>query len=236
MRYDGQDLSHLFKVESVERSILPSVEVSTKSVGGRDGSVFGSTTLSALELAVNVRMIAPRVTGLEERRMAFEKLRRLTAAALYRDHLCELVLDDAPDVYYMAVLTDDTDIERFAETGGATLTFLCPDPIAHGRLVRKSAKGGGRTGARVGGTAKTAPVVYVQCNGQPATVLFDGETFRTTQSVSGELAIDAVSHICDSNGSTVPVNIEDDYPTWEPGLHYVECPLPYEVVWEERWL
>lgn len=236
MRYDGQDLSHLFKVESVGRSVLPPVEVNQTTIGGRDGSVFGSTALGALEIEVRVRLIAPRAVGIEAQRQSFDALRRRVAVSLYRDHLCELVLDDAPDVYYMAVLSGDTDIERFAETGGATLTFLCPESIAHGHTFTRKAHNGGTQRVNVGGSYPTAPVLTCACNGSPVSATFDGKPFRTVRAASGTLVVDAVSHTCEVDGSPVPVNIEDDYPSWEPGIHEVSCSLPYEVVWEERWL
>lgn len=46
--------------------------------------------------------------------------------------LRQLVLDDVPDRYFMARLSEAVDCERLLRTAGAfTLTFICPDPYAY---------------------------------------------------------------------------------------------------------
>lgn len=239
MIYDGFDLSSLLVVETpIERSILPPVDVGSETFGGRMGSVWRSSSLGALELGVRVRLIA-RPGNVREARLNFEDLRRRVAYRLWKPTPRRLVVDDAPDVWYLASLTGDTDLERLAHTGGATLTFLCPDPRAHGRSWELSAPSGGSLSARVGGNAQTAPVVTIDAEGSSVVVYFDGTPFRLNGTVpgAGAITIDAVSHAATKDGEPVGVNIEDDYPDWAPAtIHTVECEEPFTLTWEERWL
>lgn len=239
MIYDGFDLSSLLVVETpIERSILPPVDVGSESFGGRMGAVWRSSSLGALELGVNVRLIA-RPGGVREARLNFEDLRRHVAYRLWRPTPRRLVVDDAPDVWYLAALTGDTDLERLAHTGGARLSFLCPDPRAHGRSWELPAPSGGSLSARVGGNAPTAPVLTIDMDGSSTVVYFDGVPFRLNGTVpgAGAVTLDAVGHSTTKAGEAVGVNIEDDYPEWEPATtHTVECEHPFTLTWEERWL
>ena len=48
--------------------------------------------------------------------------------------LKQLVLDDVPDRYFMARLSDTVDCERLLRAAGSfTLRFLCPDPDVYKR-------------------------------------------------------------------------------------------------------
>lgn len=239
MIYDGFDLSSLLVVETpIERSILPPVDVRSETFGGRMGSVWRSSSLGPLELGVKVRIIA-RPGGAREARLNFEELRRRVAYRLCKPTPRRLVVDDAPDVWYLASLTGDTDLERIAHTGGATLTFLSPDPRAHGRELTLSSPSGGALSARVGGNAATAPVVTIDMEGSSTVVYFDGEPLRLNGTVpgDGEVTVDAVEHRVTKAGEPVGVNINDDYPEWEPAMiHTVECDEPFTLTWEERWL
>lgn len=239
MIFDGYDLSPILKVETpIERSILPPVDVGSESFGGRMGSVWRSSSLGALELGVNVRLIA-RPGPTREARLSFEDLRRRVAYRLWKPTPRRLVVDDAPDVWYLATLSGDSSLERLAHTGGARLTFLCPDPRAHGRTHELYSPTGGSVAVRVGGTAATAPVVTIDMDGSSVVVTFDGAPFRLNGTVpgAGAVTIDAEAHSTTKAGEPVCVNISDDYPEWSPGTtHTVECSEPFKVSWEERWL
>ena len=232
MIWDGNDLSHLFKVElPITRSIIPEIEASTTQVGGRAGSVFGSVHLGALELGVPIRLIAP-----SKHMVDFERLRRKVAGALYRDRMCKLVLDDAPDVWYWAVLQGSNELDMFAETGGTELQFLCPEPYAHGRKTTRVSNGGSIS-VNVGGNYKTAPVVKVYSGGTTVSVNFDGALFQTDGNAAQYAEVDAVNHmVTDADGTPVQIEITSDWPIWEPGVHTVRCQKRFEVTWEELWL
>lgn len=238
MIYDGYDFSALMKVETpVGRSLLAEVQVETEAMG-RDGEIYKSASLTSLKLDVPVRIITP-AHDVDGQRVAFEDVRRLIAGKLWRKTPCELVLDDAPDLTYMAVLQGSTDLERFVYTGGTTLSFLSPKPYGLGReKVERSADG--TAWCTVSGNTSTFPVVEVESQTSDFTIYFDRVPFVLGGTLSGAdpVIIDATedARSCTKGGAAVRVAITSDYPEWEPGRHQVSCDHPFTVAWRERWL
>lgn len=236
MIFDGHDLSHILKVESIERGLLPGVSVSSTEVGGMDGSAFGSASFDALEITVHARFFAP-VSGTVQRRAAIESKRRELAGILGKRGLCKLVLDDAPDVWRWAVLTGETPLEVSTHAAGVALTFLCPDPVAYGAKRTKRKPAGGKMLLDVGGNSPAAPVVSFESAGGPSTVTFDGVPFKVMgTSIGAAVVVDAAEHVAYADGVPVAVAIESDYPELAPGRHEIECSQPFEVEWVERWI
>lgn len=237
MIFDGFDFSHMMKVENVERSLVPDMTVSSEAVGS-PGEVFKSTSMGARTLKVDVRIIAP-ARDLDGQKMSFEMTRRVIAARLARTTLCDLVLDDAPDVRWRAVLNGSTDLDRFLWTGGTTLEFYSPTPWAFGKTRTKDSPGG-EVGCNVLGNVATAPVVTVHADASDFTVYFDEVPFALGGNVtsSSPVVIDAANNprTTTKGGAVVKVGIECDYPEWTPGMHTVSCDHPFTVEWEERWI
>lgn len=235
MIYDGYDFSRVLKVEYVHRPLMPGVSTESQGSSGT-GESFGGASLDPETIDVDVRLIAG-FRDPDGRKIGFERLRESVAGKLWKGKLCKLVLDDAPHLWNWAVVQGNTDLERFLHTGGTTITWYFPDPVWHG-VERRLSSAGGTVWCNVVGNHATAPVVEVETQGSAATVLFDGATFRAEGNVSSAdpLTIDAVEKDCYKGDSYVKVNIFDSYPAWEPGMHKVECDLPFTVRWDERWM
>ena len=236
MIYDGYDFSQLMKVEAVHRSLLPELSVETATIPGRDGSVFRSTSLGSLVLSVDVRLMTP-VSGIENQKAAFESLRREVAGRLLKASPCDLVVDDAPDLTYMASLRGSTDLDRFLYTGGTTLEFLCMDPWGRGRSVSRSflPSDGSSDGLTV--NVGTAPVVVLKTSDSNASVDFDGASFNVfAMAGSGDIVVDCEKKKASQGLLPVTVDINSEWPSWSPGVHSVSAPCEFVVSWSERWL
>lgn len=229
MIFNGYDFGHLLTVERIRRPLMPRINGDTVSIGG-DGSRTASVTLDSMEIEVEVRII-------ERSQVDFEKARREIAGRLWGRTPRKLVLHDAPDLYYMAYLVDDTDIDKLLHTGGITLRFHCDDPVAYGTEQVRVCDGG-KVWCNVGGTFATAPIVEVSTNASDAVVYCDGEPMTALGSLTGDdpLVFDCVSHVIAKGGRTVKMSVHDDFAEWEPGAHAVECDFPFTVRWVERWL
>lgn len=234
MIYDGFDFSKLLRVESIDRPLMPRVDVDSESIDGADGERVNSVTLKAMTVDVKVRLVRP----FEDmgRRQGLEGMRRLLSGRLLRREPRKLTLDDAPDTYLMAVLSGDTDLDRIVTTHTATLSWYCADPVSYGREGRRSATG--RARVNVGGSYPTAPVVSVDVPGSTYTVTVDGKTMRALGTTEGDapLVFDCAAHLVSKGGTPVKLDVRDDFATWEPGIHVVECADPFTVTWRERWL
>lgn len=229
MIFGGYDFSHLLVVEKIDRPLMPRISNDTVSVNG-DGCRTASITLQPMEIEVGVRII-------EKDRAGYEKARREIAGRLFGREPRKLVLHDAPDLYCMAYLTDDTSVEKLLNTGGVTLRFHCDDPVSYGmEQVRYSE--GGTVWCNVGGNFATAPVIEVTTEASDAVVYCDGEPMTALGTLTGEqpLTFDCVAHEVTKGDAAVKLSVYDDFAKWEPGTHAVECELPFSVRWVERWL
>lgn len=241
MKYDGFDFRPFLRVEDINRPLISEISTQTETYAGREGSVFGSSSRAEKIIEVTVRLIRPYndTFSLND---GFEKARRQLAGRLYRTEPCKLWLHDAPDVYEMAIMSGQSEIEKLVYTRVSTLTFLCPSPSSYG-VLRTENSTGGKVICRVDGNDVTEPLVAVSSTG-PFTVKFDGADFEVTQSVTGEVFIDARRYddeptghrVFTSDMQTVAYSIYSDFPVWTPGVHTVECSRPFAVSWRERWL
>lgn len=246
MIYDGYDFSDLLVVERVERSLLPGLTVNTSNVPGKDGTSFRSVTVDALTINVDVRIIAP-ADGAANQKLRFELARREIAGHLLKRRPCELVVDDAPDLVYTASLTGSTDLERFVYTGGTTLEFSCVEPCGVGRTVKRSASPSQESDAsdvdqafvraNVGGNYPTAPIVTFNGSQSMYQASFDGAMFAVyCMAGQGELVVDCHRKKAYQGSYAATVDINCEWPSWEPGVHTVQSDDAFAVEWSERWV
>lgn len=242
MIYDGFDLRPLLQVEDINRPIAADVSISSENFGAMHGSLFMSAARDQKIIEVTVRLIRPyeETLGLNG---GFEEARRQLGARLYRTEPCRLWLHDAPDIYDMAIMADQSAIDKFVYSRTSTLTFVCPSPSSFGELITKDCPEGGSVSCLVEGNDVTEPVVVVDAQG-PFTIKFDDADFEVTGAQAGLVYIDAANRrdsesghrVFDESGTTIPYSIFSDFPVWRPGIHVVECEYPFSVSWRERWL
>lgn len=185
MIFNGVDFKEFLKVEEVRRSILPPMVVDSHEVPGMHGSKPKRVTLGDGMIEVDIRLIKGSRSEVQA------KVREL-AYRLYTEEPARLYLPDEPDKYNMATLSGDTNLEKWLYTGGATLVFVCNDPIAYGESKEHSISDS--TTLLVGGTYKTKPkVTYIfteSCNYVELRNLTSGKYVRVNHEfVSGDILI-----------------------------------------------
>lgn len=232
--YDGYDFHHLLHVEQIKRPLMAETINSLEDNNGGDGQFYMGNRLGAKTIEVDVRMLAP-VTGFRNQRHKLETIRRNLTAALRRREPCKLVLEDAPDLYEMAVLDGAVDLEKLWYSKSTTLSWLCPSPASYGQTRFKQSNGG-VVHTRVVGTYPASPILTIQAD-KPFSVRFDDAYFPILE-VKGKnpVILDTLHHTVTQDGEPLFYSVLADFPAWDPGDHSIACEFPYEVEWVERWL
>ena len=129
MIYNGIDLEQFFKILKINKSVLPTIENILKEVPGKPGAIVARTKLRPVQISVEVEVKGPSKEGLNT-------IIRELAGMLYTEGTRQLRLPSELDKYYMAKLEGDTALEEILNYGRTVLRFICPDPVAYGKLVR----------------------------------------------------------------------------------------------------
>lgn len=124
MIYNGFDFSPYFVDEDIREPILPSMKHDVREVPGADGGVFGGITFGTRSIEVDIRII-------RENRQALNELLPFIAAKLNGSKPSRLYTRLHSGEYYMAMLSDIGDIEKWYGTGSTTLTFTAYDPARY---------------------------------------------------------------------------------------------------------
>ena len=101
--YAGKPLHDYMDILSIDRTILPSRENSSKSIAGTHGSYYMSYKYGEKHVKLSCAITA------QSKEEYVEKLRDL-AFLLDVKSPKQLILGDSPDTYLLAVLNGDTDI------------------------------------------------------------------------------------------------------------------------------
>lgn len=162
----------------------------------------------------------------------------------------QLVLDDVPDRYFSARLSETVDCERLLRAAGSfSLRFLCPDPYAYAlddESFILSAEGSHTVERTVGNTA-SEPVYLLQAEipsgaSSYISIITDGEELRIIGPLAaGEvLVIDTgmvTAKVTDSAGNTLrnglPCLQELNFPMLRRGVNTVEVSAAGGAVFTE---
>lgn len=128
----------------------------------------------------------------------------------------QLILDDVPDRYFMARLSEAVDCERLLRSAGQfTLSFICPDPYAYALTDETYifSETGTHMAVRHTGNTDSYPVYAVKGSipsgrGSYVSITTNGEELRVTGPLSaGEtLLVDSTlvtAKVVDSSGNTL---------------------------------
>ena len=161
--------------------------------------------------------------------------------------LKQLILDDVPDRYFMARLSDTVDCERLLRAAGSfTLRFLCPDPYGYAlddETFTLSQAGEHEVEREIGNT-DSEPVYSLQGTISSGAVVLttNGENLRVVGPLAaGEvLVIDTgmvTAKVTDSAGNTLrnglPCLEELNFPVLRRGVNKVEIAVEGSAVFTE---
>ena len=131
--YAGKPLHDYMDILSIDRTILPSRENSSKSIAGTHGSYYMSYKYGEKHVKLSCAITA------QSKEEYVEKLRDL-AFLLDVKSPKQLILGDSPDTYLLAVLNGDTDIDKIRFNGQFELDFICHNPYEYSRKLKTTEK------------------------------------------------------------------------------------------------
>ena len=129
MIYNDIDLEQYIKVLKISKSVLPTMENILKEIPGKPGAIVARTKLKPIQISVEVEV---KGSSKEDLNTIIRELARI----LYTEDARQLQLPNELDKYYMAKLEGDTALEEILNYGRTVLRFICPDPVAYGKLVK----------------------------------------------------------------------------------------------------
>lgn len=148
--FKGISSTNYFDVGRIQRSLLPPITRNTQQIPGRPGEIPISTQLGMRKFTVPIRVKKDKIEDLDT-------AIRTISGWLYSDTPQEFILAKEPNLYYMAYLEGETDLEEIVTVGKGTLNFIAPDPIAFDRTETLLPLVSEVNQLSIVGTAKTFP-------------------------------------------------------------------------------
>lgn len=167
MNFNGFTVSQLFGITDVDIKVLPDVEVTSKKIPSRHGTIFQGATIGEREITVSIYLIKEYIHQFTEEGIptasVYQNFIRSIVFYLQTDEPKPLIFSDEPDRYYNAICTS-IDIQRLFKLGTGTITFICNDPYLYATDEKIFFKGGnGKFLIDNCGTAPTYPRVTINC-------------------------------------------------------------------------
>lgn len=193
--YNGEySGNHGLIVLDVKTSILPPIATQTVDIPGMPGTDYIRSVYGVRKLDVKVGYHGANLAD-------FRSKMREWAGWLKPGKLEQLIFDDEPDKYYMAVLDGSTDLSQIVAYGDGTLSFICPDPFAYAvnsQIVLWDAPYQGTTTLTNNGTEECGVKITIEASSganMDMTAAGIGSTnYGTASSTSGvEITIGGVS-------------------------------------------
>lgn len=129
MIYNDINFEEYVVVEQIKRSMLPSRTIITKQTSGIKSN-FLRVEYGVSQIMVDVRII-------QKTREDVQNIYDILSRLLALDQPASLILRDKPGRYNLAILSGDTELTNFLETGFVQLTFECPDPHSYNQTLCK---------------------------------------------------------------------------------------------------
>lgn len=238
--FNGNDLSSLVMCR-MGRPIMPPVNVSTQSVGGRHGEHFRRARLEPYDIPVEIWVRS------EDRRDVAD-LRHELAALLWTDEPAPLYLPDDPNRYHLAVVSGETSLGAITkELPYTTINFRVCDPIAFGAERTDTLANNTAKTLRAGGTWQTLPIVRSTLAGGTwrITNQTTGKYVEVNEDSYGAVPAAGASLVCDMeqerltiNGYTAGVAITSEFfaISGDADVLVTGASGNTTIEWRERWL
>lgn len=244
--YNGKSFLDVVKVLDIRRSILPPQTLSTKSIEGRDGSIFYRKSSDSLEIEIDLIIVGDSPENLRANIRQF-------ATIIDAPEPKPLILPDEPDKYINAIISGDTGLETLYRAGQGTITMFAPDPYfyAINDDIFENTETGRYSFSRKGNTV-SFPDIEIEgsnLNGEITVETdFSEMTFDGELNVGETLVLDSellTAKVVETDGnvrSAIPYLDKLDFPVLQPGTNHISITTKgdasldnYRVKSNSRW-
>lgn len=232
----NEDLPIDVEVIGWKRSLLPESRDELVYVDNIHGSKLKSKPLGNRIIEINFRAYFDNE---KERLNTVEHL----AKWLYSEGFMKLVLSDEPDVYYLAKVLDDSDLEPQLFTAEFTITFTC-QPLKYGEQKTITAEDSS-VEFNVDSTYYTAPFIrfITESDENELTVTINGEeiSYEDEEKIesNSEVTVDVKEKEFRVNGELKVLEIEGYFTYLENGNNKISINKPVRdltIDWQELYL
>jgi predicted phage tail component-like protein len=194
------------KVKNYKKSILPPISVISYDLPNKAGKYFMKNKLDQRSIEIEVYFSGASESDYET------KVRNL-ASWLYTTSPKQLILSEEPDKYYMAILSEETELEQIYIHGIATLRFECLTPFAYSTTQDTVNWATGTSSITInnGGTAETYPTISFTA--WDTSALFTNTTVGKKIELQGLTTGQTVVINCDTGVVTVNGTANNSYLT-----------------------
>lgn len=222
---------------SKNRTLLPATSDEYADIPGRDGSILFPGSMKDRNLEVEFSTSTKTLPELRQ-------LARQIAAWLYSTRTAALIFDDEPDLYYMAKVANQLDLEQTVAMGRFSVQFRC-EPLAYSIAAdtwEQAATAGATYTINNGGTYEALPVITItagtQITGFVLTVEDKTLTYTGTLTAGQSLIIDCSKYQATKAGVNAMGDVSGDFPVLYTGENELTinkaCSL--KIDYRKRWL
>ena len=231
MKFNGHDFTNLLVVESIERSLMPSIYNRSKTIPDKIGSYFTDSNVGNGQIIVRCRII-------KDTRYEVQETVREVAGLLYSKEPRKLELRDEPSLYNMAILSGMSDVGKYLHTGYVELMFECHDPFAYGLLELEKKlnepfeyRGGHSTPGIIDLLAPSDDLMVISNGNKEIKLIYP---FDGTQKVHVDLEKQNIT--INNNNAMKYLTLDSDFFTISPGKNIITTNGEGVIKYRNRWL
>ena len=129
VQFNDANLHEYCSILNIKREVLPVRENFSRSIPNMNGSHYTGFKFGEKTIQLEIGIVST------DRVDYMQKVKQI-AKILAVNTPSKLILSDEPDIYYYAVPTDTTELEKNFNTGTCTILLKCYDPIGYSSIWR----------------------------------------------------------------------------------------------------
>lgn len=241
LNFNGLNAPSFVKVKAVNISALPSINTNLKGSVAGFGVLSGKSTFEEKTIKASITIIIP--TG-----YSLQKCARELAIWLRGDdfNLSPLILQDDPDIRYMAKVSSSVDLSDLIFAGEGEIEFVIPSGCGES-ISEKTVTGTNKVSINYTGSQRAFPLIEVTVGGTASTVTINhvqkGTSFYLNGSFSSgdKILIDCDKQLVKVNDKLHMelIGLTSEFIKLDSGTNEISCSVSnsnVKVTYREKYL